>query len=103
VVGAVVLTVTVEVPESFVTELGLSEHVAGGVTPGTTPQDRFTVPLRTFIGAMVIVEVAVQPAVTETGESVEAAIVKSATGAASDRQAHRRAVVRRFRIGAPRS
>jgi len=82
VVGAVVLTVTVEVPEPFVTELGLSEQVAGGDTTGATSQDRFTVSLKPFIGAMVIVEVAVPPAVTETGESVEASIVKSATGAA---------------------
>ena len=42
-------------------------------------QDRFTIPLKPFIGMTVIVEVAEAPAETVAGERVEAAIVKSAT------------------------
>jgi hypothetical protein len=43
-------------------------------------QDRLTVPLKPFIGLMVIVEVADPPAETVAGESGEAATVKSAGG-----------------------
>jgi hypothetical protein len=78
VVGAVVLTVTTEVPEPFATELGLSEHVGGRATTGVMPQDRFTVLLKPFIAAIVIVDVADPPAETVVGESAAAAIVKLA-------------------------
>ena len=74
------LTVTVEGPEPFATELGLSEHVGGRATTGVTLQDRFTVPLKPLTGAMVIVEVADPPAAIDAGESADAAIVKSGGG-----------------------
>jgi hypothetical protein len=78
--GAVVETVRVAVPEPFVTELGLNEQEGNGVTEGAIVlQDRFTIPLKPFIGMTVIVEVAEVPAETVAGERVEAAIVKSAT------------------------
>jgi len=80
VVGAVVLTVNMEVPEPLVTEPGLSEHVGGRATTGVMLQDRFTVPLKPFTGAMVIEEVAIPPAATEAGESADAVIVKSGGG-----------------------
>jgi len=82
VVGAVVLTVTVKVPEPFAAELGLSKHVGGRVGTGATAQDSFMVPLKPLSGAMVTAEVADPPAATEAGVRVEDAIVKSATGAA---------------------
>jgi hypothetical protein len=41
-----------------------------------------TVLLKPFVGAIVIVEVAVPPAFTAAGVRVEAAMVKSGTGAA---------------------
>jgi hypothetical protein len=76
-----VLTVSVEVPEPFATELGLKEHAGARVTAGAMLlQDRLTVPLKRFIGVMVIVEVADPPAETVAGESGEAATVKSAGG-----------------------
>jgi len=76
-----VLTVSVEAPEPFATELGLKEHAGARVTAGVTLlQDRLTVPLKPFIGVMVIVEVADPPAETVAGESGEAATVKSAGG-----------------------
>ena len=43
-------------------------------------QDRLAVPLKRFIGVMVIVEVADPPAETVAGESGEAATAKSAGG-----------------------
>ena len=72
------LTVSVEVPEPFATEPGLSEQVVGRATTGVMPQDRVTVLLKPFTGAIIIVDVADPPAETVAGESVEAAIVKSA-------------------------
>lgn len=81
--GAVVETVSVAVPEPLATELGLNEQVGRAVTEGVIAlQDRLTVPLKAFTGAIVIVEAADPPAAIETGQSVEAVIVKSATGAA---------------------
>ena len=79
-VAGMVLTVSVEVPEPFATELGLSEHAGARVTAGVMLQDRLTVPLKPFIGVMVIVEVADPPAETVAGDSGEAATVKSAGG-----------------------
>lgn len=74
-------TVSVEVPEPLVTESGLSAQVAGRVTAGVTAQVKLTVLLKPFVGAIVIVEVAVPPAFTAAGVRVEAAMVKSGTGA----------------------
>jgi len=80
-VAGMVLTVSVEVPEPFATELGLNEHAGARVTAGVMLlQDRLTVPLKPFIGVMVIVEVADTPAETVAGESGETATVKSAGG-----------------------
>ena len=63
------------------TELGLNEQEGRGVTEGAIAlQDRLTVPLKPFIGAIVIVEAADPPAANETGQSVEAVIVKSGDG-----------------------
>jgi len=42
--------------------------------------ERFTVPLKPFVEAMVIVEVAVPPAATEAAKSAVAAMVKSSGG-----------------------
>jgi hypothetical protein len=81
-VAAAVVTVTVDVPEPFATEVGLSEHAGGRITTGVTAQLKFTALLNPLTGAIVIVDVAIPPAVTEAGVSAEAAIVKSATGAA---------------------
>ena len=58
--GAVVETVRVAVPEPFATELGLNEQVGAGEATGVMlPQDKLMVPLKEFIGVMVIVEVRV--------------------------------------------
>ncbi|MGA8311465.1 MAG: hypothetical protein WB755_15650, partial [Terriglobales bacterium] len=79
--GAVVETVSVAVPEPLATELGLNEQEGRGVTEGVIAlQDRLTVPLKPFTGAIVIVEVADPPAGTVAGESDDAAIVKSGGG-----------------------
>ena len=79
--GAVVETVSVAVPEPLATELGSNEQEGRGVTEGAIAlQDRLTVPLKPFIGAIVIVEAADPPAANETGQSVEAVIVKSGDG-----------------------
>ena len=52
------LTVSVEVPEPPATELGTNAHVGGGVTDGAIAlQDRLTLPLKPFIGVMVIMDV----------------------------------------------
>ena len=77
VVAGVVLTVITEVPEAFGTALGLNEHVAGWLTTGVTLQVRFTVVLKPATGAIVIVDVADPPAVTEAGVSGDALTVKS--------------------------
>jgi hypothetical protein len=77
VVAAVVLTVSVEVPEPFATEFELNAHLGAGVTVGTMPQDRLTAPLKPLSGVMVIVEVADPPAETVAGVSAEDVIAKS--------------------------
>ncbi len=81
-VAAVVLTVTTEVPVPLGIEAGLREHVGGRDTAGVMLHVRFTVLLKPFTGATVIVDVADPPAETVAGVSAEAAMVKSATGAA---------------------
>ena len=78
VVAAVVLTVSVEVPEPLATEAGESAHVGARVAAGVTMQVKATALLKPFTGATVMVEVEDAPAETETGASAEAAIVKSA-------------------------
>jgi hypothetical protein len=82
VVAAVVLTVKTAVPVPFDIAAGLSVHVGGRATTGVTAHVRLTVPLKPLVGAMVMVEVAVPPAVTAAGERADAAIVKSAAAAA---------------------
>jgi hypothetical protein len=77
VVAAVVLTVSVEVPEALATDVGLSVHVGWWVAVGVTAQVRFTALLKPPTGAIVMVEVAVPPALIEAGAAAEAAIVKS--------------------------
>jgi hypothetical protein len=78
VVAAVVLTVSVAVPDPFATEAGESEHVGPRVAAGVTLQVNPTVPLKPFTGATVMVEVEDAPATTEAGASADAASVKSA-------------------------
>ena len=79
VAAAVVLTVSVDVPEPPATELGLNEQVGARVPAGVMAlQVRPIAPVKPLVGAMVIVEVADPPAETEAGERAEAAIVKSA-------------------------
>ncbi len=82
VVAAVVETVKVEVPVPLVTEAGLNAQVGCRVAAGVTAQVRFTVPVKPFTGAMVMVDVAAPPGVTVAGVGVEATTVKSGTGAA---------------------
>lgn len=75
--AAVVLTVNVEVPEAFVTELELNAQVgAGGPPPVMLLQASATVPVKPPVGAMVTVEVADPPAETVAGDSAGAVIVK---------------------------
>jgi hypothetical protein len=76
-----VLTVSAEAPEPFANELGLNEHTGARATAGVMLlQDRLAVPLKRFMGVIVIVEVADPPAETVAGESGEAATAKSAGG-----------------------
>jgi len=76
-----VFTVKVEVPEPPVIEAGTNVHVGLPVPTGMMlPHDRFTVPVKPFVAAMVTVEVDGFPATTEAGERAVAAIVKSGTG-----------------------
>lgn len=82
VVGATVVTVKIELPEPVEIEPRLNEQIGGRLTAGVTAQVRLTVLLKPFTGAMVIVEVAALPATIDAGESGEAVIVKSASGAA---------------------
>ena len=77
-VAAVVLTVTVDVPEPPETEAGLKEHVGAGVTAGVMLlQARLTAAVKPCAGVMVIVEVAVAPGATEAGDSAVAEMTKS--------------------------
>ena len=80
--GAVVVTVSADVPDPFATEGGANKHVGAGVPPPVTLQARLTVPVKPPVGAMVIVEVAVPPAATLAGASVVRAIVKSGVAGA---------------------
>lgn len=80
-VVAEVLSVSRVVPEPPAIADCPKPHVGAGVTTGVILlHDRFTVPLKPFSGAIVIVEVADAPAATEAGESGEAAMVKSGAG-----------------------
>ena len=81
-VAATVLTVKVDVPVPPATEVGLNAQVAGRVATGVTVQVKATALLNPFTGAIVIVDVAAAPALTEAGASAVAARVKSAAGAA---------------------
>jgi hypothetical protein len=80
-VVAEVLTVKTAVPEPPVIDGGTKAHVGAGVTTGVMLlQDRFTVPVKPFRAAMVMVEVAVPAAATEAGASGVAVRVKSGPG-----------------------
>jgi hypothetical protein len=81
VVAAVVLTVSVEVPEALATDAGLSVHVGWRVAVGVTAQVRFTALLKPPTAAIVMVEVAVPPTLIEAGVAAEATIVKSGVAA----------------------
>lgn len=74
-----VLTVSVEVPEPFATEAGLSAHVGPRVAAGATLHVKATALPKPLAGAIVIVEVDDAPAATVAGASAVAAIVKSIT------------------------
>jgi hypothetical protein len=73
---AVVLTVSVEVPEAFATEFELKAQVGGGVPPPVTAQVRATVPLKPPVEATLIVDVDDAPAAIDAGASAGAVIVK---------------------------
>ena len=81
-VAAVVLTVSVDVPDPPVTDAGLNAHVGPRVAAGATLQVKATALVKLLTGAMVIVEVEDAPAETEAGASAVAAIVKSPAGGA---------------------
>jgi hypothetical protein len=80
--AAVVLIVSVELPELFATEVGAKEHVGAGVPPPVTAQVRATVPVKPAVEPIVMIEVADAPAATVADESAPAAMVKSGVGAA---------------------
>jgi hypothetical protein len=82
VVAAVVPTVSIEVPEVFATDAGLSAHVGPRVTAGAMLHVKATALVKPLVGAIVIVEVADAPAATVAGASAVAAIVKSGAGGA---------------------
>lgn len=75
---AVVLTVSVEVPEAFATEAGVNEQAGAGVPPPVTAQVSATVPVNPPVGATVIVDLDMDdvPWTTEAGVSAVAEIVK---------------------------
>ena len=75
--GAVVLTVKVEVPEPAATEVGFNEQTGGRFTTGAMLQVTATALLKPFSGAIVIVDVPDPPAFTVAGEKADAAMVKS--------------------------
>jgi hypothetical protein len=79
---AVVLIVSVDVPELFATEVGAKAQVGAGVPPPLTAQVRATVPVKPAVEPMVIVEVADVPAATVEAESAPDSMVKSGVGAA---------------------
>lgn len=75
--AAVVLSVSVDVPEAFGTELKLNPQIGAGVPPPVTLlHASATAPVKPPVGAMVMVEVAVPPAETVAGASTGAVIVK---------------------------
>jgi hypothetical protein len=74
--AAVVLTVSIEVPEAFGTGFKLKAQVGAGLPPPVTLQVSATAPVKPPVGATVIVEVADAPAETVAGDSAGAAIVK---------------------------
>jgi hypothetical protein len=70
--GPVVLTVSVEDPVPLVTDIAPREQVTAGLTTGETLQLRLAVEgLNPPVGAMVIVDRAEAPGVTEAGDSVD--------------------------------
>jgi len=79
--GAVVPTVSVDVPEPFASEAKLKEHVGAGVPPPATRQARLTADAKPPVGATVIVEVTEAPAVIEALDGA-AEIVKSGVAGA---------------------
>jgi hypothetical protein len=79
---AVVLIVSVDVPELFGTEVGANAQVGAGVPPPLTAQVRATVPLKPAVEPTVIVEVDDAPAVTVEAESAPAVRVKSGVSGA---------------------
>ena len=82
--AAVVLTVSVEVPEAFATELKLNPQVGAGVPPPVMLlQVSATAPVKPPVGAMVTVDVAEAPAATVAGDRTGAVMAKS--GAATVR------------------
>jgi hypothetical protein len=82
VVTGVVFTVSTDVPVPPVTVAGANAHVGASVTTGVTAvQERVTSPVKPFSGAMVIVEVALAPALTDAGARSEPVRSKSVTGA----------------------
>ena len=84
-VAAVVLTVSVEVPEPPATEAGLNEQVGTRGAVGATLQVKLTTLLNPPFGAIAIEEVADAPAATVAGKSADAAIVKSGGAAVTVR------------------
>jgi hypothetical protein len=72
----------VEVLAAPGTEVGLSEQVGARVAAGATLHVKFTVALKPFVGAMLMVEVEEAPAETAGGVNADAASVKS-TGCAA--------------------
>ena len=79
---AVVLIVSVDVPELFGTEVGANAHVGAGVPPPLTAQVRATVPLKPAVEPTVIVEVDEAPAVIVEAERAPAVRVKSGVSGA---------------------
>jgi hypothetical protein len=80
--AAVVLIVSVDVPELLATEVGANAHVGAGVPPPVTAHVSATVPVKPAVEPTVIVEVADPPAATEAGEIAPAEIVKSGVAGA---------------------
>jgi len=81
-VTGLVWTVRVDMPEPPVTEAGLNVHVGGRATTGVMLQERLTLLLKLFCGAIVMVDMAEAPALTDAGVRAEAVMAKSGTGEA---------------------
>ncbi len=82
VVTGLVATLRVDVPLPPVTAAGLKAQVGGKATTGVTLQPRVTSALKAFTGAIVIVDMDDDPALTDTGVKAEAVRSKSGTGTA---------------------